>query len=199
MIGLAESLKWFLPYKWTDFDGMDRWMAAQDGSDERFGLLAAFAFGFLEVYGWADRIDSLVMRIIASVILGPVAGLVLYYVGGGLLNWVLRLFGGIGSVAATRSGISLTSVPVLWVMASAVLFRTAAATLNAPETLRQPVAGVLALLLAAALIWSAGLLVVLLSKAHKITGVRVFAALVLAGVILSGPGLACAGPISIVL
>ena len=84
-------------------------------------------------------------------------------------------------------------------MASAVLFRTAAATLNAPETLRQPVAGVLALLLAAALIWSAGLLVVLLSKAHKITGVRVFAALVLAGVILSGPGLACAGPISIVL
>lgn len=199
MIGLKESLQWLLPHKWLNLSEVERWMSAQDGSDERFGLLLAFGFGAIQVFGWADRVETVVMRLIASVILGPIVGLVLYYIGGGLLNGVLKLFGGTGNATATRSGVFLTSVPVLWVMALTALLATTASAADAYETIRQPVAGSLALVFAAAAVWHIVLLVVVLSKAHRITGVRVFTALLLADLILSGPSLACAWPIGYVL
>ena len=186
------SLLWLLPHKWINLGEIKRWMASRNSADGRFGLLLALCFGFLQSYRWANKVDDLVMRAIASVIIGLVAGLAVYLAGGGLLNWSLRSLGGSGDVEATRSGLFLASVPLLWAMLLAagygLLDRTLAVSTDASGILLYA----LVAFYLAAVIWSLVLAVVVLGQAHAITGVRVFAAILLAAVIGYLPWVTCA-------
>ena len=191
-MALRTSLLWLLPHKWVNLSEIKRWMAARDSADGRFGLLLALCFGFLQSYRWANKVDDLVMRAIASVIIGLVAGLAVYLAGGGLLNWSLRALGGSGDVEATRSGLFLASIPLLWAMVLAAGYGLLDRTIELSTDASGILLYALVAFYVAAVVWSLVLAIVALRQAHAITGVRVFAAILMAAAIGYLPWVTCA-------
>ena len=114
-------------------------------------------------------------------------------IGGGVLNWAIRSFGGSGDVGQTRAGLFVSSVPLLWVMA--LLCILASSLSGETPTGIGVVEGVLTL---AAVVWVLVLLTTTLSKAHHTTGVRVFVALILTALIAYLPWVTCIGLMGVI-
>jgi hypothetical protein len=190
-MALRRSLLWLLPHKWLSVSEVKRWLAMHDKADGRFELLLALAFGFLQTYRWANRVDELVLKLIAAVVIGLVMGLLVFLAGGALVNWALRAMGGTGDIDATRAGLFASSVPVLWASALTAMYGALYPSILPLETISTALYTLLALSLAA-YVWFLVLAVSVLGHAHQITGIRVFASLLLAGVIGYTPWVACA-------
>jgi len=167
-------------------------MISRDAADGRFGLFLALCFGFLQSYRWANQVDNLIMRMIAAVLIGLVAGLAVYLVGGGLLNWALRALGGSGDVEGTRAGLFLASVPVLWAMVLAAGYGLLVRAWALPAGANNILLYALGACHLVAIAWSLVLAIVVLGQTHAVTGIRVLAAILLAALVGFLPWASCA-------
>lgn len=181
--GLRQSLLWLLPHKWLSPALVREWVLKRTESDSRFVVLLAFVVGLLRVWNWTNGEANLARRGLYAVLLGPLLGLIVLYIGGLIAHGFVRVVGGHGSVDDTRSGIAIAGIPALWALAITAGIDLA---LPGPEAdgftaaLRVGLAGL-------AQLWSVWLALTALSAVHGITGVRVFAALCLTGAVFTLP------------
>ncbi|HRF50882.1 MAG TPA: YIP1 family protein [Anaerolineales bacterium] len=192
---MKKSLTWISPHKWLNVTEVTRWVTTRDESDQRFVVLLAFLYGFLRVLSWSSWIGDVVPRLLFSTLVGPVFGFGVFIIGGGILNWAVRVFGGTGEVEDTRAAMQLAGLPLLWLMVLG-LAGEAVEGIMGMELAPPAITGmVLAGLWLGGLGWSLWLLVASLSRVHATTGVRAMAGVGFAAGLVVMPLFMCAYPI----
>ncbi len=184
--GLSQSLLWLLPHKWLRPALARDWVLKRSESDFRFVVLLAFAVGLVRVWNWTHGEPDPARRGLYAVLLGPLLGLIVLYVGGIIVHGFMRAVGGHGTADDTRSGLAIAGIPALWALAV-----TAAIDRALPGSVSDggPYAVFQVWLAGVSQLWSVWLAVTALSAVHAITGVRVFVALCLAGAVFALPSL----------